>query len=84
MRNCALRDVEVVRQQRGYQVAIAVIANDEIWLVSPQLLDDFSPCFCGKALQVWPHIKPAGEHMLFSQSALRGMRFQQHGHQIAI
>lgn len=82
MRNCALRDVEVVRQQRGHQVAIAVVAYDEIWLLSLQFLDDISSCFCGKVLQVWPHIKPAGEHMLSSQRG--GMRFQQRSHQIAI
>ena len=54
----ACGDMQLVRQQAGHKVAIAVVADEQVWLAAQVLQDCFADIQC-ELLQVWPYLKPA-------------------------
>ncbi|KAJ0864673.1 hypothetical protein HanRHA438_Chr12g0532421 [Helianthus annuus] len=67
MSNGTLSDTQLMSQQRGNQVALAVVTNDQIWLCL-QLCSNFFGDILGESLDVGPHLKardPLTENSLF-------------------
>ena len=68
MSNVALCDAQLVAHQAGYEVPIAVVADDEVWVLAmPSIAQLFLHCLgglCCEALQVRPDFKPAPQGSL--------------------
>lgn len=59
VRDGALGYIEVIRQQGRHQIAIGVVAYNEVSSAAAQLLADLCARVQRKLLQVGPHVKPA-------------------------
>ena len=76
MSNVALSHPQPVTHQAGNQIPVAVVANEEVWIVTvpcgAQLMPDRLCCVLCKPLQVRPYLKPARHNNLIGSSSNMG------------